>query len=136
MIDIAVGADLRSWSAATADGTYALQKSEGAWEKTELEGTGGSDWVGVELSDRGMWGYAYYPGTSAAMTVFTQEGIATAGLLTDIDRDGWSRLDEMRCGADYTNSSRPRRIQTGTGSATYSTTGKTPQSLQSPTPWR
>ena len=52
-----------------------------------------------------MWGYAYYPGTSSAMTAFIQEGVATSGLLTDIDGDGWSRLDEMRCGADYTNSS-------------------------------
>ena len=107
VIDIAVGADLSVLViAATSDGTYALQKSGASWEKTELEGAGGSDWVGVELSDQGkMWGYAYYPGTSSAMTVFTQEGIATAGLLTDIDGDGWSRLDEMRCGADYTNSS-------------------------------
>ncbi|MCH2640543.1 MAG: hypothetical protein MKZ60_05165, partial [Candidatus Thalassarchaeum sp.] len=107
VIDIAVGADLSVLvMAATADGTYALQKSGGTWEKTELEGTGGSDWVGVELSEQGkMWGYAYYPGTSAAMTAFTQEGVATAGLLTDIDGDGWSRLDELRCGTDYTNSS-------------------------------
>ena len=107
VIDIAVGADLSVLvMAATPDGTYALQKSGGSWEKTELEGTGGSDWVGVELSEQGkMWGYAYYPGTSAAMTAFTQEGVATAGLLTDIDGDGWSRLDEMRCGTDYTNSS-------------------------------
>ena len=107
VIDIAVGADLSVLvMAATADGTYALQKSGGTWEKTELEGTGGSDWVGVELSEQGkMWGYAYYPGTSAAMTGFTQEGVATAGLLTDIDGDGWSRLDELRCGTDYTNSS-------------------------------
>ena len=107
VIDIAVGADLSVLvMAATPDGTYALQKSGGSWEKTELEGTGGSDWVGVELTEQGkMWSYAYYPGTSAAMTAFTQEGVATAGLLTDIDGDGWSRLDEMRCGTDYTNSS-------------------------------
>ena len=107
VIDIAVGADLSVLvMAATPDGTYALQKSGGSWEKTEMEGTGGSDWVGVELSEQGkMWGYAYYPGTSAAMTAFTREGVATAGLLTDIDGDGWSRLDEMRCGTDYTNSS-------------------------------
>jgi len=107
VIDIAVGADLSVLvMAATPDGTYALQKSGGSWEKTEMEGNGGSDWVGVELSEQGkMWGYAYYPGTSASMTSFTQEGVATAGLLTDIDGDGWSRLDEMRCGTDYTNSS-------------------------------
>ena len=103
----AVGADLSGLvMAATPDGTCSLHKSGGSWEKTELELTGGSDWVGVEVSEQGkMWGYAYYPGTSAAMTAFTQEGVATAGLLTDIDGDGWSRLDEMRCGTDYTNSS-------------------------------
>ena len=107
VIDIAVGADLSVLvMAATTDGTYALQKSEGVWEKTEMEGTGGSDWVGVEVSEQGkMWGYAYYPGTSSAMTAFIQEGVATSGLLTDIDGDGWSRLDEVRCGTDYANSS-------------------------------
>ena len=63
VIDIAVGADLSVLvMAATADGTYALQKSEGTWEKTELEGNGGSDWVGVEVSEEGkMWGYALLP---------------------------------------------------------------------------
>ena len=41
VIDIAVGADLSVLvMAATADGTYALQRA-GTWEKTELEGNGG-----------------------------------------------------------------------------------------------
>ena len=51
-----------------------------------------------------MWAYAFYPGTSSAMTVIIQEGKATAGLLEDIDGDGWSRLEEQRCGTDHTDS--------------------------------
>ena len=121
VIDIAVGADLSVLvMAATTDGTYALQKSEGVWEKTEMEGTGGSDWVGVEVSEQGkMWGYAYYPGTSSAMTAFIQEGVATSGLLTDIDGDGWSRLDEVRCGTDYANSSSTPADTDGDGAVSY-----------------
>ena len=54
---------------------------------------------------RGRCGaYAFYPGTSSAMTVIIQEGKATAGLLEDIDGDGWSRLEEQRCGTDHTDS--------------------------------
>ncbi|MFL2975241.1 MAG: putative Ig domain-containing protein [Candidatus Thalassarchaeaceae archaeon] len=107
IIDIAVGADLSTLIlAGTSDGTFALHKSDGSWEKTELEDSGGAGWVGVELSGQGkMWGYSYYPGTPASMSLFTQEGLATAGLLTDIDGDGWTRLDEARCGTDYSNSS-------------------------------
>ena len=78
VIDIAVGADLSVLvMAATPDGTYALQKSGGSWEKTEREGTGGSDRVGVELSEQGnMWGYADYPRPSSAITALLKEGAA------------------------------------------------------------
>ncbi len=107
VMDIAIGADLSALILVGApDGTYALHKSSGSWDITQLEGTGGSDWVSVELSEQGkMWGFTFYPGTSSAMSLFTQEGLATAGLLDDIDGDGWSRLDEFRCGTDYSSSS-------------------------------
>ena len=106
MIDIAVGADLSVLVMAATRRHVRPPEERGVWEKTEMEGTGGSDWVGVEVSEQGkMWGYAYYPGTSSAMTAFIQEGVATSGLLTDIDGDGWSRLDEVRCGTDYASSS-------------------------------
>ncbi len=107
VLDLAVGPDLSTVIlAGTPDGTYTLHKSDGVWEKTEIEEVGGAEWVGVEISPQGkMWGYAFFPGTSSSMTLFKQEGMTTSGLTGDIDGDGWDRQDEIRCGTDYSNSS-------------------------------
>ena len=107
VIDISMGPDLSTVILAGTDsGTYTLHKKEGGWEYTSISSTGGADWMAVEISEMGkMWGFAYYPGTSAPLTHFRQEGMTTSGLNEDIDGDGWSRLDEIRCGTDYTNSS-------------------------------
>ena len=79
----------------------------------------------------------YYPGTSSAMTAFIQEGVATSGLLTDIDGDGWSRLDEIRCGTDYANSSSTPADADGDGVCDlFDDWEDTSQSLPSPMPWR
>ncbi|MEL0190435.1 MAG: hypothetical protein VW878_06390, partial [Candidatus Poseidoniales archaeon] len=106
VMDLAVASDLSKLIiTGTESATYALQKSGDSWSVGQLGAAGGADWVSVDVSDQGkMWAYAFYPGTSSATTVFIQEGKATAGLLEDIDGDGWSRLDEQRCGTDHTDS--------------------------------
>ena len=106
VMDLAVASDLSKLIiTGTVSGTYALHKSGDSWSASQLGAVGGADWVSVDVSDQGkMWAYAFYPGTSSAMTVIIQEGKATAGLLEDIDGDGWSRLEEQRCGTDHTDS--------------------------------
>jgi len=107
VFDMSVGPDLSVVILAGTDsGTYTLHKTSGVWEYTSISSTGGADWMGIEISEMGkMWGYVYYPGTSSSLTLFEQEGMTTSGLNADIDGDGWSRLDEIRCGTDYTSSS-------------------------------
>ena len=107
VIDISVGPDMSVVILAGAsEGTSALHKTDGSWEKTELETSGGADWTGVEITDQGMmWAYAYFPNTGSTLSLYKQEGMTSPGLGSDIDGDGWSRLEELRCGTDYTNSS-------------------------------
>ena len=106
VIDISVGPDLSTLIySGNSDATYYLHKSSNSWELSEISSSGGSDWVSVELSEQGkMWGFVYYPGSSSSIVTFIQEGLTSPGLLSDIDGDGWSRLDEIRCETDYTNS--------------------------------
>ena len=83
-----------------------LHKIDGSWEKTELETSGGADWAGIEISNQGMmWAYVYYPNTGSSLSLYKQEGMTSPGLGSDVDGDGWSRVDELRCGTDYANSS-------------------------------
>ena len=124
-MDLAVGSDLSKLIiTGTVSGTYALHKSGDSWSTGQLA-AGGADWVGVDVSDQGkMWAYAFYPGTSFATTVFIQEGKATAGLLEDIDGDGWSRLDEQRCGRTTQTAAPRQQTATGTACAIPSTASK------------
>ena len=86
--------------------TSVLHKTDGSWEKTELETSGGADWAGIEISNQGMmWAYVYFPNTGSSLSLYKQEGMTSPGLGSDIDGDGWSRVDELRCGTDYANSS-------------------------------
>ena len=107
VIDLSIGPDLSAVIiSGTEAGTHALHKTDGGWEIAQLGSIGGSDWVGLEISEQGkMWAYSYYPGTSSSLTLFLQEGMTTSGLLSDIDGDGWTRLEEIRCGTDYIDSS-------------------------------
>ncbi|MEE2625606.1 MAG: hypothetical protein VYD50_05060, partial [Candidatus Thermoplasmatota archaeon] len=106
VLDIAVGPDLSIViMAGTSDGIHTLHKSGGVWVYTEQSDQGGSDWIGVELTDHGqLWGFVYYSGIANSLRMLRQKGLTTSGLLSDIDGDGWTRQDEMRCGTDFRDS--------------------------------
>ena len=106
VIDMAVGPDLSTLIfAGTSDGVFNLHKSSNSWDLSEVSSSGGSDWISVEISEQGkMWGFVYYPGSSSSIVTFIQEGLTSPGLLSDIDGDGWTRLDEIRCETDFTDS--------------------------------
>ena len=138
VIDISVGPDMSVVIlAGESEGTSALHKADGSWEKTELETSGGAEWTGVEITDQGMmWAYAYFPNTGSTLSLYKQEGMTSPG---------WDRISTGTAGrglkssaAGPTTPTRPRRrrMPTGTESATYSTIGRTPPSRPSPMPWR